>query len=96
MIVFKCMRDAASAYLDDYCTRTSLVPGRSVLRSAGHGDIVVPSHPTDWGLRSFAVAGPISWNVLPVGLRSFSLDEFAEHCRAAGWIRGLVVGVPDL
>ena len=34
------------------------MPGRSVLRSAAHGDIVVPSHRTDWGLRSFAVAGP--------------------------------------
>ena len=36
------------------------------------GDIVVPSHRTDWGLRSFAVAGPSSWNALPVGLRSSS------------------------
>ena len=25
-----------------------------------------------WGMRSFAVAGPSSWNVLPVGLRSSS------------------------
>ena len=32
--------------------------GRSALRSAARGDIVVPSHRTDWGLRSFAVAGP--------------------------------------
>ena len=34
------------------------------------------SHRTDWGLRSFAVADPSSWNALPVGLRSspFGLD----------------------
>ena len=79
MIMFKCLRGSAPAYLADYCTSTSLVPGRSALRSAAHGDIVVPGHRTDWGLRSFAVAGPSSWNVLPVGLRSssFSLDTFA-------------------
>ena len=68
MIMFQCLRGSAPAYLADYCTSTSLVPGRSALRSAAHGDIVVPSHRTDWGLRSFAVAGPSSWNALPVDL----------------------------
>ena len=67
MIMFKCLRGSACAYLADYCTSTSLVPGRSALRSAAHGDIVVPSHRTDWGLRYFVVAGPSSWNALPVG-----------------------------
>ena len=70
MIMFKCLHGSAPAYLADYCTSTSLLPGRSALRSAAHGDIVVPSHLTDWGLRSFAVAGPSSWNALPVGLRN--------------------------
>ena len=81
MIMFKCLRGSAPAYLADYCTGTSLVSGRSALRSAAHDDIVVPSHRTDWGLRSFAVAGPSSWNALPVGLRSssFGLDTFAKH-----------------
>ena len=53
------------------------------LRSAAHGDIVVASHRTDWGLRFFAVADPSSWSVLPVGLRSssFSLDMFAKHLK---------------
>ena len=80
------MRGSAPAYLADYCTSISLVPGRSALRSAAHGDIVVPElpgHRTDWGLRFFAVAGPISWNALPVGLRSssFGLDTFAKHLK---------------
>ena len=71
MIMFNCLRGSALAYLADY------------LRSAAHGDIVVPSHRTDWGLRSFAVAGPSSWNVLPVGLRSssFGLDTFAKYLK---------------
>ena len=83
MIMFKCLRGSAPAYLADYCTSTSVVPGRSALRSAAHGDIVVPSHRTDWGLRSFAVAGPSSWNALPVDLRSssFGLDTFAKHLK---------------
>ena len=83
MIMFGCLRGSAPAYLADYCTSTSLVPGRSALRSAAHGDIVVPSHRTDWGLRSFAVAGPSSWNALPVDLRSssFGLDIFAKHLK---------------
>ena len=82
--MFKCLRGSALAYLADYCTSTTLVPGRSALRSAAHGDIVVPSHRTDWGLRSSAVAGPSSWNALPVGLRSssFGLDTFAKHLKA--------------
>ena len=29
MIMFKCLRGSAPAYLADYCTSTSLVPGRS-------------------------------------------------------------------
>ena len=51
MIMFKCLGGSAPSYLADYCTSTSLVSGRSSLRSAPHGDIVVPSHRTDWGLR---------------------------------------------
>ena len=31
--------------------------GRSGLRSASRGDFVVPGHRTEWGSRSFAVAG---------------------------------------
>ena len=83
MIMFKCLRGSAPAYLADYCTSTSLVPGRSALRSAAHGDIVVPRHRTDWGLRSFAMAGPSSWNALPIVLRSssFGLDTFAKHLK---------------
>ena len=81
--MFNCLRGSAPAYLADYYTSTSLVPGRSALRSAAHGDIIVPSHRTDWGLRSFAVAGPSSWNVLPVDSRSssFGLDTFAKHSK---------------
>ena len=86
MIMFKSLHGSSPAYLADYwvyCTSTSLVPGRSALRSAAHGDIVVPCHRTDWSLRSFTVAGPSSWNVLPVSLRSssISLDTFSKNLK---------------
>ena len=79
----RCLRGSAPAYLADYCTSASSVPGWSALRSAAHGDIVIPSHRTDWGLRSFSVADPSCWNALPVGLRSSSLglDTFAKHLK---------------
>ena len=47
MIMFRCLRGSAPAYLADYCTSTSLVPGRWALRSADHGDNVVPGRRTD-------------------------------------------------
>ena len=54
-----------------------------IIMMSTHGDISVPSHRTDWGSRSFAVAGPSSWNALPVDLRSssFGLDAFAKHLK---------------
>ena len=75
MIMFKCLLGSAPAYLADHCTSTSLVPARSALRSAAHGDIVVLSHRTDWGLRSFAVAGPSSIIIISRhALRSIYFD----------------------
>ena len=51
------------------------------LRSSAYGEFVVPSHRTDRGMRSLAVASPTSWNVLPVELRSFffNLDTLAKR-----------------
>ena len=45
---------------------------RSGLRSAVRGDLVVMGHRTEWGSRSFTVAGPKCWNKLMVGLRDLS------------------------
>ena len=67
--MFKCLKGLAPAYLSDLCVGTAAVVGRSCLISAARGDLVVPGHRTEWGSRSFAVAGPKCWNKLPVGLR---------------------------
>jgi hypothetical protein len=88
MIMFKCLRGSAQAYLANSLV-TSLLLSSSALRYAAHGDIVESNHHTDWGMRSFAVAGTSSWNVLPVNLRSsfFSLDVLEIHLKAHlfGW-----------
>ena len=38
---------------------------------------------SEWGSRSFAVAGPKCWNKLPVGLRDLSVgpETFARHLK---------------
>ena len=47
--MFKCLKGLAPAYLVAFCTKGSAVSGRSALRSAVRGDLLVPSHRTDWG-----------------------------------------------
>ena len=81
--MFKCLKGLAPAYLTDLCVGTAAVPGRSGLRSAVRGDLVVPRHRTEWGLRFFAVDGPKCWNKLPVGLTDLSVgpETFARHLK---------------
>ena len=71
------------AYISDLCVGTAAVVGRAGLRSVARGDLVVPGHRTEWGSRSFAVAGPSCWNKLPVGLRDFSVgpETFARRLK---------------
>ena len=50
------------------------------LRSAAHGDLVVPASRTKTlGPRAFAISGPDSWNNIPVALRDNALS-FHEFC----------------
>jgi len=57
--------------------------GRSNLRSATTGQLIVPRTRTAYGSRSFAVHGPVVWNSLPVKLRSpdISLDVFRNQLK---------------
>ena len=83
LLMFKCLKGLAPAYLSDLCVGTAAVVGRAGLISAARGDLVVPGHRTEWGSRSFAVDGPRCWNKLPVGLRDFSvgLETFARRLK---------------
>ena len=59
MFVRNSLSRTAPAYLMDLCLPSSSVPGRRHLRSAGKGDLVVPSFRRERsGRRSFSVAGP--------------------------------------
>jgi len=70
-IVYKCTHGTAPSYLAEMCTPVAANTGRSNLRSATHGDLLVPRTRTmTYGPRSFAVSGPCIWNDLPPTLRA--------------------------
>ena len=70
--VYHCLHGTAPGYLSDYCERLSDAQSRtSRNRSATAGNLVVPrSRLKTYGQRSFATAGPSSWNSLPVNLKT--------------------------
>ena len=78
--MFKCLKDLTPAYLTDLFVGTVAVPGRSGLRFAVQGDLVVLGHRTEWGSKSFAVTGLKCWNKFSVGLGDLSVgpETFAR------------------
>ena len=58
MLMFKCLKGLAPTYLVAFCTKGSAVCGRSALRSAVRGDLLVPGHRTDWGLEPLPLLVP--------------------------------------
>jgi len=85
MITFKCLHGLAPSYLADVCIPVSSVVGKWQLRSANSGALVVPCTSTTIGQRDFAVAGPATWNSLPVDLQTSSLsrDTFAKKLKTS-------------
>ena len=82
--MFKSLGGSAPAYLAYYCTSTYLVPGRSALGSAAHGDIVVPSHRTDcMGFEIFCDSWPQQLECFDCWCEVFffGLDPFAKHLK---------------
>ena len=73
---FDCARGWCPAYFSDICVPVHSVAGRSRLRSADHGDLIVPRVQTQcYGSRSFRVSGPTVWNSLPQNLRSSDISR---------------------
>ena len=76
IMVYKGLHGAAPSYIAELCRPVSSTERRATLRSADHGDLVVPyrssNRNTNFGDRAFYVAGPSVWNNLPVALRSVS------------------------
>ena len=66
VLSYKCLHGTAPEYLSRHLVSTSTVPGRTRLRSATAGLLVVPFVPskTIGSNRSFAYCAPVAWNHL--------------------------------
>ena len=80
LLVFKCMKGVAPAYLSELIT--VYVPSRS-LRSEGKGLLCIPDrHYANTRKRDFAYRGPMEWNQLPQDIRdSKSVDTFKRKLK---------------
>jgi len=68
--VYKCLHGQAADYLSELCTPVAQVAERQHLRSASRHLLVVPRFQLDtYGRRTFAVAGPTTWNLFQNSLR---------------------------
>ena len=71
---FRCLHGLAPGYLAGSCVPVSSVPGRSHLRSAALGALVIPSSRlVTVGERAFFITCPRAWNLLPPDLRTADL-----------------------
>jgi exonuclease III len=69
-LVRRCIEGLAPPYLRELCRSTVAIQRRESLRSAVQAELLVPrSRTTVRQRRAFAVAGPVTWNGLPVALR---------------------------
>ena len=68
--VCRCQQHKAPQYLIDCVTPASDIASRQRLRSASRHQLVMPRYRlSSLGRRSFAVAGPTTWNSLSADLR---------------------------
>jgi len=69
----------APSYIYDIVMPVTRLPGRANLRSAHQSHYDVPHVATGLGQRSFAVAGPKTWNSLPSEQRCIAVDSTFMH-----------------
>ena len=75
LLAYKSVHGLAPEYLSVYCVPVSHLPGRSHLRSADQGIMLVPRTKTvTIGPSGFYCSCPSVWNSLPVPLRDFNLS----------------------
>ena len=74
-----CIHGIGPAYFGDVCAPVTAAPGRTNLRSATRGDLVIPRTRTKLGERSFRISAPTVWNSLPDLLKHFATSR--EHFR---------------
>jgi hypothetical protein len=84
LLVYKALHGLAPDYLSVLCIPVASDQYRTRLRSAHHGDLIVPRvRLTRYGQRAFAYAAPCAWNSLPVHLKdhSLTLDIFKRRLK---------------
>ena len=74
-----CIHSIGPAYFGDICAPVTDTPGRTNLRSATRGDLLIPLTRTKLGERSFRIAAPTVWNSLPYSLKHSAKSR--EHFR---------------
>jgi len=83
-MAFRCVRGACLAYFTDVCIPVETVAGRAKLRSARHGELILPpTRAKTFGSCSFRSAAPSIWNSLPHHIRQYDVSrgQFASHLK---------------
>ena len=75
VLVFNCIHGTGPVYFNDVCVPLASIPGRTSLRAADRGDLLVPATKTKIGGRSFRIAAPTVWNSLPLHLHDNIISE---------------------
>ena len=70
MLVHLTLNDLTPSYLKALLSPVSSNPGRSSLRSATSGDLLIPQTRLKMCERAFSVFAPREWNNLPHSIRS--------------------------
>ena len=76
-----CIHSIGSAYFGDVYAPVTAASGRTNLRSATRGDLVIPRTRTKLDKWSFCISVPTVWNSLPDSLKHFatSLNIFEKN-----------------
>ena len=84
--VHQCLSNKAPHYLADSCTLVFNIASRRRLRSAHRRHLAVPRYNcSTLGRRSFSVAGPAVWNLLPDDLRDQGCEAVQKAHSNSRW-----------
>ena len=91
ILVCKCFHGTAPSYLIDQCLPVAFNPTRSSLRLTSNSDFIYPRKKlVRYGLRSFSVMSPRTWNQFAPYIRdpSMSFDNFCRRLKTVLLKRG--------
>ena len=87
LMTYDIIHGQSPAYFRDVCVSVDSVAARARLRSANRGDMIVPRTQTvRYGLRSFRVSAPRTWNTLPPTLRDINVNRELFKSSLKSWL----------